>query len=328
MPSGTGGVNGIVKYTMVDSPGVPTLTSVSLLTQVGAVNTMDLKNIETTLRVLPSGHVAHKLTEFAPGGWEVPTPEQTELFQVNADEFLPVTLPGEFTPRPRKHCVRFSNGFVRTVHDRSHHQHVLDLCVDDTGSSDLFTNDQFSRKPPMFECSFASELVRKPGAGCRGSVAKTCCALPCSRHPSIVAGRAGLVTTNLLKKRSDRVHSFAGIPGPSGQPVDLDGCVRQKTWGIWRHHEPLPLSRGNRPQRGNDQDEREEERYYHDLSKSHSDCRGCLYQRGRGRCLSEMRPRTSRLQHRIRTDSTLPWMEPRRNTLYIDQSVPRRSRLP
>ena len=35
---------------------------------------MDLKKIETTttLRTLPSGHVAHKLTEFAPGGLESP----------------------------------------------------------------------------------------------------------------------------------------------------------------------------------------------------------------------------------------------------------------
>ena len=89
MPSGMGGVNGIVKYTVVDSPGVPPLTPVSLLKQVGAVidlnsNTMDLKKIETTttLRTLPSGHVAHKLTEFAPGGWKAPTLEQTDLFQV------------------------------------------------------------------------------------------------------------------------------------------------------------------------------------------------------------------------------------------------------
>ena len=77
MPSGMGGVTGIVKYTVVDSPGVPPLTPVSLLKQVGVVidlnsNTMDLKKIETTttLRTLPSGHVAHKLTELAPGGWK------------------------------------------------------------------------------------------------------------------------------------------------------------------------------------------------------------------------------------------------------------------
>ena len=89
MPSGMGGVNGIVKYTVVDSPGVLPLTPVSLLKQVGAVielnsNTMDLKKIETTttLRTLPSGHVAYKLTEFALGGWKASTLEQTDLFQV------------------------------------------------------------------------------------------------------------------------------------------------------------------------------------------------------------------------------------------------------
>ena len=32
-----GGVNGIVKYTVVDSPGVPPLTPVSLLKQVDVV---------------------------------------------------------------------------------------------------------------------------------------------------------------------------------------------------------------------------------------------------------------------------------------------------
>ena len=101
MPSGMGGVNGLVKFYVVDSPGVPPLTPVSLLKQVGAVidlnsNTMDLKKFETTttLRALPSGHVAHKLTEFAPRGLE-----QTELFQVRTDVFRPVTLPGEFKPR-------------------------------------------------------------------------------------------------------------------------------------------------------------------------------------------------------------------------------------
>ena len=71
VPSGMG----VVRYTGVDSPGVPALTPVSLLKQVGAVidlnnDRMELKKIETTtsLRVSPSGHVAHMLTEFAPGG--------------------------------------------------------------------------------------------------------------------------------------------------------------------------------------------------------------------------------------------------------------------
>ena len=39
-----------------------------------------------------------------------------------------------------------------------------------------------------------------------------------------------------------------------------------------------------------------------------------------GRCLSEMRPRTSCLQHRFET--ALPWMESRRKTVYVDQGVP------
>ena len=102
MPSGMGGVNGVVKYTAVDSPGVPPLTQVSLLNQVGAVidlnnNAMELKKIgaTTALRILPTGHVAHKLTEFASGGWKAPTPEQTKLFQARSNDFRPVTLPGE-----------------------------------------------------------------------------------------------------------------------------------------------------------------------------------------------------------------------------------------
>ena len=60
--------------------------------------------------------------------------------------------------------------------------------------------------------------------------------------------------------------------------------------------------------------------------KSRTDCRGCLYQGERGRCLSEMRPRTSCLQQRFGADLALPWMESRRTTVHVDQSVPRRSR--
>ena len=56
MPSGMGGVNGTVKYTVVDSTGVPPLTPVSPLKRIGAVidlnnDTMDLKKIETTNHV-------------------------------------------------------------------------------------------------------------------------------------------------------------------------------------------------------------------------------------------------------------------------------------
>ena len=240
MPSSMGGVNGIVKYTVVDSPGVPPLTPVSLLKQVGAVidlnsNTMDLKKIETTttLRTLPSGHVAHKLTEFAPGGWKAPTLEQTDLFQMKTDVFRPVTLPGEIKSRSSKQCVGFSSGFVYTVRDRSyptssHHQHDPGLCVDDAMSSDLLFDDQLAQRTSGFECSFASgfdvnanSAMGKSCTGRRGSVAKTCSAMPCTRHSGVVANCAGLMATRLLKNRSDRVSlicrnswSIAPISGP------------------------------------------------------------------------------------------------------------------
>ena len=192
MPSGMGGVNDMVNFSVVDSPGVPPLTPVSLLKQVGAViglnkNMMDLKKVETTttLRALPSGDVAHKLTEFALGDWKAPTPEQTELFQVRTDVFRPVTLPGEFKPRSSRQCAGFPSGFVYTVRHRSHlspshYQHDLDLCVDDTVSSELFSYDQLAQGTSYLECSFAAGFdvdanswMGKLSAGRRGSVAKT-----------------------------------------------------------------------------------------------------------------------------------------------------------
>ena len=96
---------------------------------------------------------------------------------------------------------------------------------------------------PFAECSFASgsdvdanSAMGKPGIGCKGSVAKTCSTLPCSRHPSIVAGRAGILATCLFSNSSNRVHTLAGIPGSSSQPVGLNARVRQKAWEMWRHH--------------------------------------------------------------------------------------------
>ena len=309
MPSGTGGANGNVKYTVVDSPGVPPLTPVSLLKQVGAVidlnsNTMDLKKIETTttLRTLPSGHVAHKLTEFAPGGWKAPTLEQTDLFQVKTDAFRPVTLPGEIKSRSSKQCVGFSSGFVYTVGNLSypnpsHHQHDPDLCIDDAMSSDLLFDDQFAQRTSGFECSFASgfdvnanSAMGKLCAGLRGSVAKTCSAVPGSRHASVVADCAGLMATRLIKNRSNRVHSFAGTPGPSRQSVGLNGCVRQKTRRMRRHHELCPLNCIDRSQRNKSQNERKQERSYHDQPKSRTDCRGCSHKGERRRRFSKMRP--------------------------------------
>ena len=119
-------------------------------------NTMDLRKIETTtsLRALLSGHVAYKLTEFAAGGWRAPTLEQMKLFQVRTDVSRPVTLPGEFKPRSSKQCSGFSSGFVYTVRDRSRLSPtfiismILDLCGDDTVSSDIFSDVSWLKKRP------------------------------------------------------------------------------------------------------------------------------------------------------------------------------------
>ena len=181
----------------------------------------------------------------------------------------------------------------------SHHQHDPDLRIDDAMSSDLLFDDQLAQRTPGFECSFASgfdvnanSAMGKLCTGRRSSVAKTCSAVPGSRHASVVADRAGLVATSFLKNRSDRVHSFAGTSGPSRQSVGLNGCVRQKTWRMRRHHELCPLSCIDRSQRSKSQNERKEERSYHDQSKSRTDCRGCSHQGERRGCMSKMRPRT------------------------------------
>ena len=134
-----------------------------------------------------------------------------------------------------------SHSFFDRVRDRSHlspshHQHHPDLCVDDTVSSDLFSDDQLAQGTFNFECSFASGFdvdanpaMGKLCAGRSGSVAKTCSAVPGSRHPSVVADRAGLVAPSFLKNRSDRVHSFAGTPCPSRQPVaSMDVCDKKR----------------------------------------------------------------------------------------------------
>ena len=182
-----------------------------------------------------------------------------------------MTLPGEIKPRSSEQCAGVSSGFVYTVRDRSHlspshHQHDPDLCVDDAMSSDLLFDDQLAQRTSGFECSFASgfgvnanSAMGKLCTGRRGSVAKTCSAMPCTRNSGVVANRAGLMATSLIKNRSDRVHSFAGTPGPSRQSVGLNGCVRQKTWRMRRHHELCPLSCIDRSQRSKSQNERKEE---------------------------------------------------------------------
>ena len=148
MPSGMGGVSGVVRYTVVDSPGVPPLTPLSLLKQVGAVidlnnNTMELKKIETTtsLRVLPTGHVAHKLTEFAPGGWKAPTPEQTKLLQARSDDFRSVVLPAKSRQRRQYQIADFPSGLAHTVSNRPHVSLRRDICTCDCRNDDTVTTD-------------------------------------------------------------------------------------------------------------------------------------------------------------------------------------------
>ena len=157
-----------MKYTVVDSPGVPPLTPVSLLRQVGAVidlnnNTMELAKTgaTTALRILPTGHVARKLTEFASGGWNAPTPEQTKLFQARSHVFRPVTLSGEFQLRRQYQTVDFSSGLAYTISNHSHVSPRFNICACDRCGDDQLTSDCSSvavltQKPFTCERSFAS----------------------------------------------------------------------------------------------------------------------------------------------------------------------------
>ena len=212
-----GGINGIVKYTVVDSPGVPPLTPVSLLRQVGAVidlnnNTMELKKIGTTtaLRILSTGHVAHKLTEFASGGWEAPTLEQTKLFQARSHVFRPVTLPGEFKQRRRDQTVDFSSGLAYTI---SNHSHVsprsntcaCDPCGDDQPTSDCSSGSVLTQKSSICERSFASGFdidakseMGKSHIDCRVPVATTYPAMPRSCY-------SGSMAINLWQEAPHRI---------------------------------------------------------------------------------------------------------------------------
>ena len=168
--------------------------------------------------------------------------------------------------------------------------------------------------------------MRKLCAGRRGSVAKTCSAVPGSRHRSVVADSAGLVATNFLMNRSDRVHSFAGTPGPSRQPVGLYGLTKKRgrcgaimncfhSAASIAHKEAKAKTKGTKKE-------------VTTISQRAAQIVEGPYTKERGRRMSEVRPRTLCFQLRFGTDSTLPWMEPRRNTLYIDQTVPQRGRRP
>ena len=125
------------------------------------------------------------------------------------------------------------------------------------------------------------------------------------------------------------MHSFAETPGPSRQSVGLNGCVRQKTWRMRRHHELCPLSCIDRSQRSKSQNARKEERSYHDQSKSRTDSRGCSPPREKEDVVCpRCDPRTLCFQHNFGTDSALSWMDSCRSTVYADQSMPQWSHNP
>ena len=169
-------------------------------------------------------------------------------------------LPGEFKPRSSKQCAGFSCGFVYTVRDRSHlspshHQQDPDLCVDDTMSSDHFSDDQLAQETSNFECSFASgfdmdanSAMGKLCVGRRDSVEKTCSAVSSSSPER--RGKSCWTRGNKPHQESlTQSAHIAGTPGPSRQPVGLNECVRQKSVGMRCHHELLPLSCIDRSQK-------------------------------------------------------------------------------
>ena len=223
IPSGMGGVNGVVRYTVVDSLGVPRLTPVSLLKQVRAVidlnsDTMELTRIETTtsLRVLPSGHVAHKLT--ASGGWRAPTFEQTKLFQARSGDFIPMILPVELRPRRQRQSADLSSGFAHMVSIRPHpfscHRDCNHDWWYDTVDTDFASGDVSAQEPSMFDAGSRRQHARpstvRPYTSSTNAVAKAHPAVPCPRHPGHLASRTGLEATRLISDRTNGVHALTG----------------------------------------------------------------------------------------------------------------------
>ena len=162
----------------------------------------------------------------------------------------------------------------------------------------------------------------------RGSVARTCSAVPGSRHPSVGADSAGLVATSFLKNRSDRVHSFAGnswsiapTSGPRWMCATRGAGDATPSCTISTQLHQSLTKRQKAKTRGKKEVTKISQRTTQIVE-------GVCTKESEDGGMSEMRPRTSDLQHRFGTDSALPWMESRRNTVQIDQSVPKRSRRP
>ena len=155
---------------------------------------------------------------------------------MRTDVFRPVTLPGEIKSRSSKQCVGFSSGFVYTVRDRSHlspshHQRDPDLCVDDTMS--FLFDDQLAQRTTGFECSLvsgfdvnANSAMGKLCTGRRGSVAKTCSAVPGSRHPSV--DRAGLMAASSRIAQTECTHLPELLVHRANQWALMDVCDKKR----------------------------------------------------------------------------------------------------
>ena len=340
-----GGVNGVVKYTVVDSPRVPPLTPVSLLKQVGAVidlnnNTMELKKIgaTTALRILPTGHVAHKLTEFASGGWKAPTPEQTKLFQARSDVFRPVTLPGESKQRRQYQIADFSSGLAYTVSNHSHVSPCRNICAcgrcdDDQSTGDCSSGAVLTQKPSTCERSFASGFdvdanseMGKSHIDRRVSVATTYPAMPRSCHSGSMASRHRHVARGILPSRANRVHTSTGTSCLSSQSMGINGRMRQKTRRMWRHPQLFPYSYGVCTEEREDQRESKEERQCQHQSKSSTDRQWSVGRKREGQRLSKVQPRALCVADCRWTDHALSRMGPHWDAVYIDQGVSRRGR--
>ena len=99
-------------------------------------------------------------------------------------------------------------------------------------------------------------------AGRRGSVAKTCSAMT----PPERRGRSCWTRGNKLPqeslKRSALICRRSWSIAPTSAPRCM--CATRNAGEVRRHHELLPLMCIDRSQRGKGQDERTEERYFHD----------------------------------------------------------------
>ena len=309
-----GGINGVVKYTVVDSPGVPPLTPVSLLRQVGAVidlnnNTMELKKTgaTTAMRILPTGHVAHKLTEFDSGGWRAPTHEQTKLFQACSHVFRPATLPGEFKQSRQYQTVDFSSGLAYTISNHSHVSPRFNICACDRCGDDQLTSDYSSgavltQKPSTCERSFASGFdvdanseMEKSHIDHRVSVATTYPAMPRSCYSGSMASRHKHVARDILPNRANRVHTCTGTSCLSSQSVGINGSMRQKTRRMWRHPQLFPCSYGVSTEEREDQSESKEERQCQHQSKSSTVRQWSVGRKREGQRLSKVQPPQDRL---------------------------------